>query len=447
MGGNLRDRLRRIQKLTQNKKSAPLCPETDRQRKKSDESGLPDSSAAMHPLFGEQGWVFAGFQVLKRELTQGAPFDFPADLPCSMPIVAPGVEPVWTGDCAGEKSAVPMMPAYGDFLFFDLETTGLSGGAGTVAFLAAFGRFIQNTNTKKNRLQLKLHITQYLLLDYPGENDFLKALLEELKSRRHIVVTFNGKCFDSQILKNRCLMNGIQPPLYSQADLLHPARRLWKRLLNDCCQGTIETSILGIDRTGDIPGAMAPDIWFSFLKNNDAVPLLDICDHNRRDVAGLASIFWAMIHIAADPFSALEQYHFDIEQLALRWRDCLRRDSLVPAYLHQMGNSLLRMAAEQGWPKASLAYAMDLIRSGDCDSGRALLFRIIADDYPANISSSALRTLALDSEWRLGNLTEALAFAERGTQLSACSPVRQGEFRRRIERLKQKLGLEGENER
>ena len=446
MGGNLRDRLRRIQKLTQNKNSAPLCPERDRQRKTSDESDLPDSPADMHPLFGEQGWVFAGFQVLKRELTQDASFDFPADLPCAMPIVAPGVEPVLTGDCAGGINAAPIIPAYEDFLFFDLETTGLSGGAGTVAFLAAFGRFIQNNTTAKNRLQLKLRITQYLLMDYPGENDFLKALLSELKRRRCIVVTFNGKCFDSQILKNRCLMNGIQPPLYSHADLLHPARRLWKRLLNDCCQGTIETRVLGIDRTGDIPGAMAPEIWFSFLKNNDAVPLLGICDHNRRDIAGLASILWVMIHIAADPFSALEQYHFDIEQLALRWRDCLRRDSLVPACLHQTGNRLLRMAAEQGWPKASLAYAMDLIRSGDCDSGRALLLRIITGNYPANICSSALRVLALDSEWRLGNFTEALALAERGTQLAACSPARQGEFRRRVERLKQKLRQEGEND-
>ena len=67
-------------------------------------------------------------------------------------------------------------------LFLDTETTGLSGGAGTLAFLTGLGwvedgRFI---------------VEQYFLRDYSEEVFMLRRIAARMAGRTH-VVTFNGK--------------------------------------------------------------------------------------------------------------------------------------------------------------------------------------------------------------------------------------------------------------
>jgi hypothetical protein len=213
-------------------------------------------------------------------------------------------------------------------------------------------------------------VDQYLLLDYPGENDFLAALLPELRiggasTKPPLIVSYNGKTFDTQILKTRCLMNGIVPPEYYHADLLHPARRLWKRLLPSCSQGDIETASLGLDRTGDISGAMAPDIWFSFLKTGETGPLRGICDHNLKDIYGLSRLLLALAAIAAAPLEHLQTYPYDPENLALHWRRICRRnpDFFGEPWFDEnervLGSVLLNEAAGRGYPRALLALAIE----------------------------------------------------------------------------------------
>jgi len=382
LAGNLRDRLKRIQ-----------------QAKKA------ESVTRNHDLspFTAQGWSPAGHLTLRRELTNTR-----ISLPKAMPHAAAFVMPGISEDTR-----------YTDLLFFDLETSGLSTGAGTVAFLAAFGRLDSAGN---------LRITQYLLLDYPGEPDFIAALLGEFNTGAAVtMVSYNGKCFDSPILKTRCLMNGIAPLIYNHADLLHPSRRLWKRLLPDCSQATVETSILGIDRAGDIPGALAPDIWFAFLRRGETEQLLGICEHNRRDIAGLAAIFSALAHIADDPFKAAKKINYDLEALALRWYDKSR----------ETGKGLLQFAAESGHPRAAFAYALSLFKAGKHDDGRKwLLAAASAADCVPRLS--ALRTLAIDSERRLKNPAEALAFTEQALELLLPDSSRREEFERRLQRLRLK---------
>jgi len=366
-------------------------------------------------FFTEQGWVSAGYLTLRYEMTSGEDMALPTTMPEAAAIVMPGI----TG-----------ATAYEDLLFFDLETSGLSGGAGTLAFLAAFGRLIPAGSANSKTARYKIHITQYLLLDYPGESNFVERLLGEFNTN-NTIVSYNGKSFDSQILKTRCLMNGMIPPEYRHADLLHPARRLWKNILPDCSQGTIETAILGIDRTGDIPGAMAPEIWFSFLRNGDgnaAVALLKIAEHNRRDITGLAAILRAMTRIAADPLAAMKTINFDLESLALRWH----------ALNNKTGHRLLKYAAEAGHPRAGLSYAHALFKAGNCDEGREWLLKTVSAGQPPS-QTAAFRALAIDSEHRLKNAAEALSFTEQGLKLLASDSPRREEFERRLQRLKCRL--------
>jgi len=240
-----------------------------------------------------EGWESCGFNVLKRTINTSSPLKSIKKFSQELHIFIPDL---------GYRE----LPKKEDFLFFDLETTGLSGGAGTVAFLAAFGKL---------NLNGKLEITQYLLLDYSGQNDFLVNVLEELNKKNEVIVSYNGKCFDSQIIKTMCLMNRIKPPEYWHVDLLHPSRRLWKSLIQDCSQANIENKILGIERIDDIPGSLAPEIWFEFLKTGATEKLIGICEHNVYDIKGLAFILSAIIKIAEKPF-VIDKYEYDTERLA-----------------------------------------------------------------------------------------------------------------------------------
>ena len=413
MAGNLRDRLQRIQLVKNNH--------------------VPVQNREQVVL---QGWSTAGYMTLKREITGDTFFFLPKIIPESAVIVMPGI----TG-----------RTTYEDLLFFDLETTGLSGGAGTIAFLAAFGRLVFMDSTEQTA-RYKLQVTQYLLLDYPGENDFINTLLGEFSSGNCTIVSYNGKCFDSQILKTRCLMNGMAPPEYRHADLLYPARRLWKRLLPDCSQATIEAAVLGIDRTGDIPGSMAPDIWFSFLKNGDTAPLLEICEHNRRDIFGLAVMFQTMTRIAHDPAAALDTVNFDLETLSVRWYEITRRrtwnclqlshDNETDRRLGETGRELLHLAAEKGCPRAVLQYAHLLLRTGKYDEGRERLYNLI-DISPLvqtePVWAAALRALAIDSERRCRNAAQALELTERALKVLPPDSSLQNDFVHRKERLVRKL--------
>ncbi|MDR0706498.1 MAG: ribonuclease H-like domain-containing protein [Treponema sp.] len=430
MGHSLRDRLQAIKSLKMEAGLKKAVSKDALSSANAADAGAASIGAASADAI-PPGWLSVAGLVKKRVLT----LDMPAPVPDltktvrqSLAILTPDLLHAFHADYA-----------YEDFVFFDLETTGLSSGAGTLAFIAAFGRL------KKARRGYALQCAQYLLLDYPGENDFLEAALGALRGEfdAPFIVTYNGKCFDSQILKTRCLMNAIAPPVFRHVDLLHPARRLWKRTLSSCSQSEIETAVLGLDRTGDISGAFAPDIWFSFLRTGEWEPLLGMCDHNKRDIFGLASIFIAFTHIAAAPAQYIERYGVDRERLALRWRSVLKRGGAdVEETVRGTGGDLIRDASERGCPKAALVLAFDRMRAGAFEEGRQrLLAAAVAADFPDAVKARALRGLAIDAERRLKDRGKALAYVEQGLALSGVGSVARVDFERRKERLLKKLKL------
>ncbi|MCX7655619.1 MAG: ribonuclease H-like domain-containing protein, partial [Treponemataceae bacterium] len=201
----------------------------------------------------------------------------------------------------------------GDFCFFDLETTGLSGGAGTIIFLAAFGDVLSDGS---------LRITQYILEDFPGEYAFLEAIHQELVQRQKegkILVTYNGKCFDLPLLRSRGSMHRLVFPELDHIDLLYPARLLWKREQGPCSLAALEDRLLHRPRENDIPGELAPLYWFHFLKSGDISGLLQVAIHNQRDVETLYYLCLRVALILLNPLMALETEEADVEALAIRW--------------------------------------------------------------------------------------------------------------------------------
>lgn len=166
------------------------------------------------------------------------------------------------------------------FLFFDTETTGLSGGTGMVIFLIGYGYFHENC----------FRTVQYFLPDYPDEEFFLKLAAEHLQDDT-ILVTYNGKSFDWPMLTQRFAINRMDlPEIGGHLDVLHPARSLFRRLGEDCTLITLEKELLSFDRGEDIPGYLIPTKYFDYLYDRQPGMIPEIIRHNRLDVISLAVV-------------------------------------------------------------------------------------------------------------------------------------------------------------
>ncbi|MFU8774041.1 MAG: ribonuclease H-like domain-containing protein, partial [Anaerolineales bacterium] len=106
-----------------------------------------------------------------------------------------------------------------EMIFLDTETSGLSGGTGTYAFLIGIGHMTQTG----------FHLIQYFMRD-PFEEPAQLAAFSSFLKDHHGLVTFNGKSFDVPILNTRFITNGEISPIKSNVhlDLLPLARRIWR---------------------------------------------------------------------------------------------------------------------------------------------------------------------------------------------------------------------------
>jgi hypothetical protein len=166
-----------------------------------------------------------------------------------------------------------------DALFLDTETTGLAGGTGTVVFLVGLGWFEDNA-----------FVTKQIFAEDFSEEKAALALLQQLISEKRFLVTFNGKAFDINLLATRFIMNRLSDPLSElpHLDLLPPSRRLLGHRLVNCRLSTLEASILGLHRQGDIPGSEIPQRYFAWLRQRNARLMADVFKHNSFDIISIA---------------------------------------------------------------------------------------------------------------------------------------------------------------
>ena len=143
------------------------------------------------------------------------------------------------------------------FVFLDTETTGLSGGTGTIAFMIGAARVVGS----------QFRVEQFFLRN-PAEEKAQLAALASFVEGASAIVSYNGKSFDLPIINTRYVLNRIKNPFldFEHFDLLHIARRVWRRRLKQCNLGNIEKEILGFFRSGvDIPGYLVPEFYRDYL--------------------------------------------------------------------------------------------------------------------------------------------------------------------------------------
>ena len=236
-------------------------------------------------------------------------------------------------------------PAFGlgrrnDFLeaaFIDTETTGLGGGAGVYAFMVGVGTFEQAEAKKGTFGEIGLDelsqrvnpsipnrtgtqetldgsaeaygpdaglefVVRQFFMRSPAEEGALLVALSELLGDYAMTVTFNGRSFDLPLLRTRFQQNywlfpagmeevALLAPDRPHLDLLHPARKLWRKRLKSCRLINLEEQVLGLRRsTEDVPGMLIPQLYVDYVRSGDARPLAGIFYHNCEDIVSMVSL-------------------------------------------------------------------------------------------------------------------------------------------------------------
>lgn len=165
-------------------------------------------------------------------------------------------------------------------LFLDTETTGLSGGAGTVVFAYGLGRIEAE----------EFVVEQTFLRDFGEELAMLHHLAARLASHP-VMVTFVGKSYDRHRIHARLALHKLAVPVLSlqHLDLYHLVRRAYGKQLPNARLRTVEESLLGLQRQEDLPGSEAPAEYFAWLRDRSGA-VDRVLEHNRLDVLSLCAL-------------------------------------------------------------------------------------------------------------------------------------------------------------
>ncbi|HEY7791328.1 MAG TPA: ribonuclease H-like domain-containing protein [Vicinamibacterales bacterium] len=360
---------------------------------------------------------------------------------------------------AGLPAGEPAAPI--PWLFFDLETTGLSGGAGTHAFLVGCGFFDGEV----------FRTRQLFLTGYAVERAVLTALTG-LLAQTGVLVTFNGKSFDVPVIETRYLFHRMALPEAARVhlDMLHPARQFWRRKRDPrapvrrdalarwhrdpdgdasdgdrCTLGALERSVLDFHRQDDVPGSEIPARYFHFVRSGEAGPLEPVFEHNRLDLVSLAALTARGLSLVAGGHTAAATAR---ECLALgRLYERVARSEPAAACYERSAELSARSI---GAPDKHLVWADALRRLAKLHR-RERRYAEAATSWEALISTpgcppafvaEATEALAVHHEHRSRDLAAARRFARRSVEDSA--PAMAREARKRLARVERKLAARAE---
>ncbi|HVT28084.1 MAG TPA: ribonuclease H-like domain-containing protein [Lacipirellulaceae bacterium] len=185
----------------------------------------------------------------------------------------------------------------------DLETCGLAGSA---LFLIGLLRQVDGQST----------VELLLARNYSEEAAILTSLWQTLADCQ-VLVTFNGKSFDWPMVIERSIRHrlpavGWVPPAQDPApvqyrtanahqamvhvDILHHARRRWRKHLPNCRLQTLEWHICRRRRTGDIPSHCIPAVYADYVRTGFDRDMDAVLHHNALD---LVTLFDLALRMAA----------------------------------------------------------------------------------------------------------------------------------------------------
>jgi uncharacterized protein YprB with RNaseH-like and TPR domain len=282
-----------------------------------------------------------------------------------------------------------------EMLFLDTETTGLSGGTGTMAFLVGLGFFEGD----------EFCLLQPFLRD-PGDELAMIHLLESLLSRFRGLVTFNGRAFDLRILETRFILASRPLALLTipHLDLLPPARRLWRLSLPSCGLGMLEREVLGVQRDqADVPSGEIPRIYRDYLRTGDAREISRVLYHNWVDILSMVTLAARLTQAFTAPWQEQDLAGTHLYSLSRWYRDTGRdaERALRAALVSELPRDLRLRALED--------LALLLKREGR-RAEAVEWWQQLAVENPDDVVASV--ELAKTFEWQLRRLELAVGWTE-----------------------------------
>ena len=136
----------------------------------------------------------------------------------------------------------------------------------------------------------KVRVMQFLARDIDEEPAAIEAFCELLADRP--IMSYNGRSFDVPYINQRRWYYDMPGEIDNvHFDMLHFARRRFAGAFPDARLLTIEKHLFGEDRADDVPGAMVPEFYESYLATGNPGPLVPVIEHNRRDMITVAKLF------------------------------------------------------------------------------------------------------------------------------------------------------------
>lgn len=317
-----------------------------------------------------------------------------------------------------------------DLFFFDTETTGLGGGVGNTIFLLGYAYFEND----------EVVVKQHLLPEPGGEIPLYDSFLKSIDYTT--LVTYNGKAFDWPQVKTRhTLVREHVPklPQFGHFDLLHASRRLWKGELESVKLAIVEKEILGIEREDDVPGFLAPMIYFDFVETKNVDGIMKIMEHNEDDVLSLIALY---THISFQ-LLGLDREQSKTEQIQVgKWFSSLNQSKQAIKLYEQ---ALDNFDGKESW-QAKYDLAMQYKKQKQIEHSLQLWKEII-DEGRGIVKVKATIELAKYLEHKRKNFQDAINVAKEGLyeiktikKFSNTMPVKlQEDLQKRIGRLQQKI--------
>jgi uncharacterized protein len=168
----------------------------------------------------------------------------------------------------------------------DLETCGLAGSA---LFLIGLFRQIDGQPT----------IELLLARNYSEEPAVLTTLWQTIADHQ-VLLTFNGKTFDWPMVIERSIRHRLQLAAatnnFVHIDILHHARRRWRKQLPNCRLQTLEQHVCRRHRIDDIPGHRIPAVYADYVRTGFERDMDSVLHHNALD---LVTLFDLALRLAA----------------------------------------------------------------------------------------------------------------------------------------------------
>jgi uncharacterized protein YprB with RNaseH-like and TPR domain len=319
----------------------------------------------------------------------------------------------------GEEEFLHLSPM--KLLFFDTETTGLSGGTGTIPFLLGFGFF------EKDYFKVKI----FILNDLSQEEEFLDEVDRFIESIDYSgVVTYNGKSFDYPLMETRYILyrKRFQLLKMPHLDFLYPARTLWKNTYESRKLGYLGDILLGISRSEDIESSQVPMLYFNYLRSNSFASIEKVVEHNALDLVGLSALVLLGVKYVEDTsFTDDEGELLGAAVLYEKYGDIKKANELYGFIKKSAGRAdVISQAVKR---KAIIVKKKKLY-----DEAKEL-WNILSN----NQDRYAVRELSVHFEHREKNYFKALEFVHQGLAAADLTDAQREDFEKRLARLNKKI--------